>query len=106
MSNIAVNAVARELMDAYERGTMLDAPLSSRPGFDLDTAYAIENMLKRSREAGGHKSAGRKVGYANKAMWRVLKLETLVWGHMYDDTVHQAENNSATVSIAHPRSLK
>jgi 2-keto-4-pentenoate hydratase len=41
-----------------------------------------------------------KVGYANKAMWRVLKLETLVWGHMYDDTVQYAKGNDATLSIA------
>jgi len=30
------------------------------------------------------------VGFANKAMWRALKLDTLVWGHMYDDTVTPA----------------
>jgi 2-oxo-3-hexenedioate decarboxylase len=39
-------------------------------------------------------------------MWRVLKLETLVWAHMYDDTVHYSDRNAATLTIAHPRSLK
>ena len=33
-------------------------------------------------------------------MWRALKLETLVWAHMYDDTVRYAERNDATLSIA------
>jgi 2-oxo-3-hexenedioate decarboxylase len=46
------------------------------------------------------------VGYANKAVWRMLKLETLVWAHMYDDTVHYANDNSATLSLSHTRSLK
>jgi 2-oxo-3-hexenedioate decarboxylase len=77
-----------------------------RPGFDLNAAYAVETLLKQFREAGGYKAVGRKVGYANKAMWRVLKLETLVWAHMYDDTVHYSDSNFATLSIAHPRSLK
>jgi 2-keto-4-pentenoate hydratase len=36
----------------------------------------------------------------------MLKLETLVWGHMYDDTVQYAENNAATLTIPNPRSLK
>ena len=36
----------------------------------------------------------------------LLKLETLVWAHMYDDTVHYSDNNLATLSLAHPRSLK
>jgi 2-keto-4-pentenoate hydratase len=54
----------------------------------LDAAYAAEAEYRRGRIAAGHKVVGRKVGYANKAMWRVLKLETLVWASMYDDTVH------------------
>jgi 2-keto-4-pentenoate hydratase len=101
-----VDALAREVMSAYETGNMVDVPPSARPGFDLNAAYAVETKLKEFRDASGHKAVGRKVGYANKAMWRVFKLETLVWAHMYDDTVHYADNNSATLSIAHPRSLK
>jgi len=101
-----VEALARELMSAYETGQMIAVPPSARPGFNLDTAYEVETLLKQSREAAGHKAVGRKVGYANKAMWRVLKLETLVWAHMYDETVHYANNNSATLAIANPRSLK
>src|SRR5208282_1069621 len=81
-------------------------PPSARLGFDLDMAYAVEETLRQFRATGGSKAVGRKVGYANKAMWRVLKLETLVWAHMYDDTVHYSESNSSTLSIAHPRSLK
>ncbi len=83
-------------------------PFLPRPAlvFDLDAAYEVEAILKKSCEDAGHKAVGRKVGYANKAMWRVLKLETLVWAHMYDDTVHYSDRNSTTLSIANPRSLK
>jgi 2-keto-4-pentenoate hydratase len=101
-----VEALARELLSAYETGQMVAALPSERPGFDLNTAYAVEAALKQLREAGGHRAVGRKVGYANKAMWRVLKIETLLWAHMYDDTVHYSEKNSAALSLAHPRSLK
>src|ERR1700677_2124842 len=106
VSQIEVESFARELLSAYERGEAVAVLPSSRPGFNLNTAYAVENTLKQAREARGHKAVGRKVGYANKAMWRVLKLETLVWAHIYDDTVHYAETNSATLSFPHPRSLK
>ncbi len=112
MFPLDVAALARELMSAHDSGEMVAIPPSSRPGFDLDAAYAVEAILKNLREAAGHKAVGRKVGYANKAMWRVLKLETLVWAHMYDDTVHYTGNdiknaqNSCTLSVAHPRSLK
>ena len=106
MSHNEVESLARELLSAYETGAMVAIPPSGRPGFDLNTAYEVEATLKQFREAGGHRAVGRKVGYANKAMWRVLKLETLVWAHMYDDTVHYSDRNSATLTIAHPRSLK
>ena len=106
MSHNEVESLARELLSAYETGAMVAIPPSGRPGFDLNTAYEVEATLKRFRETGGHRAVGRKVGYANKAMWRALKLETLVWAHMYDDTLHYSDHNSATLTIAHPRSLK
>ena len=99
-------AIAKELLSAYQTGQMVPIPLSAHPGFDLNMAYEVEAFLRHSREAAGHRSVGRKVGYANKAMWRVLKLETLVWAHMYEDTVHYSENNSASLALRHPRSLK
>jgi 2-oxo-3-hexenedioate decarboxylase len=82
-----LSAPAHDLLAAFDRGQVI-TPLSSRiSGFDLDAAYAIEAELARTRRAQGHATVGRKVGYANKAVWRALKLETLVWAHMYDDTV-------------------
>jgi 2-keto-4-pentenoate hydratase len=101
-----VEVLAREVLAACETGQMIPVPFSARPGFDLNMAYEVEAFLKRIREASGRRAIGRKVGYANKAMWRMLKLETLVWGHMYDDTVHYSDNNSATLTIAKARSLR
>ena len=101
-----IESLAHELMSAAETGRMISVTPSSRPGFDLNTAYAVEATLKQIRESGGHRAVGRKVGYANKAMWRVLKLDTLVWAHMYDDTVHYSDHNTATLTLVHPRSLK
>src|SRR3990167_1706796 len=95
-----VSALARELMRAYASREVLPVPLSSREaGFDLATAYAVEAELARLRRASGHTTVGRKVGYANKAVWRALKLETLVWAHMYDDTVIAASSNRASLSL-------
>jgi 2-keto-4-pentenoate hydratase len=99
-------SLARELLSAYETGQMVPVIPSTRPGFDLNKAYEVEATLKQFRQTAGHRAVGRKVGYANKALWRVLKLETLVWAHMYDDTVHYGDSNSTELTLAHPRSLK
>jgi len=106
MPHNEIETLARELLSAYQTCGMVAVLPSARPGFDLNTAYEVEKKLKQFREVEGHRAVGRKVGYANKAVWRVLKLETLVWAHMYDDTVHYADRNSATLAVAHPRSLK
>ncbi len=106
MSSNLAETVAQELFNAYQTGQMVAQPPSARAGFDLETAYAVEGSLMRSRHAEGHRSAGRKVGYANKAMWRVLKLETLVWAHMYTDTLQFSEGSETAIRIKNPRSLK
>jgi len=63
-----VGALAQELLRAFETGQMVSVPPSERPGFNLDLAYEVEGVLRRSREAEGRRTVGRKVGYANKAM--------------------------------------
>jgi hypothetical protein len=45
--------ITRELFSAHETGQMVDIPPSSRAGFDLDAAYAVEAKVKQRREASG-----------------------------------------------------
>jgi 2-keto-4-pentenoate hydratase len=93
-------ALAAELTGAYVSRAIISAPSSREGGIDLDAAYAVEGEIAKARRAGGHQTVGWKVGYANKAMWRALELDTLVWAHLYDDTVRYADWNDATLSIA------
>jgi 2-oxo-3-hexenedioate decarboxylase len=94
-------------MDAYAtRQTSVRPPSARDAAFDLTTAYGVEAELARLRRASGHRTVGRKVGFANKALWRVLELDTLVAAYMYDDTVHHAANGSASLSIGRMSSPK
>jgi 2-oxo-3-hexenedioate decarboxylase len=96
----ATDSLARELIEAYANRQILSSPLSVRdPAFDLSSAYAVEAELVRLHRSAGRATVGRKVGYANKAVWRALKLETLVWAHMYDDTVRFAAGKAASLDI-------
>jgi 2-keto-4-pentenoate hydratase len=93
-------ALAREILNAYARRQPIAVPPSARDGgLDLSSAYAVESEIVRMRLADGRTITGLKAGFANKAVWRALKLETLVWAHMYDDTVYQAAGNAATLPI-------
>ncbi len=98
---IDVAALARELFEARATSQIVPVPPSARgDGFDLTAAYAVEAELTRMRRERGRVTVGRKVGFANKAMWRVLKLQTLVWANMYDDTVQYAHNGNASLCMA------
>ena len=100
MTSFDVNALAEELASAYATRRTVDVLPSSREGgLTLADAYAVEAELARLKRTAGHYAVGRKVGYANKAMWRVLKLETLVWAHMYDDTVHHAQHGTTAIAV-------
>lgn len=100
--------LAQELLAALSKGDTSLVPPSSRDSpFDLTAAYSVEAEAARLRRAAGHAAVGLKVGYANKAVWRVFKLNTLVWAHMYDDTVQFApENRIASLSVKHLSSPK
>ena len=101
MVDTGIGTLARELFDARAHRTGVPAPPSARDGlFDLTAAYLVETELVRMRRDEGHATVGRKVGFANKAMWRVLKLQTLVWAHMYDDTVVYARGGNASLPTA------
>lgn len=91
--------IAAEIAAAYRNKQLIPAPTSHESGFDLTAAYAVERELVRMRLAEGRRTAGLKVGFANKAMWRALKLDTLVWAHMYDDTVRHAAHFEAELSV-------
>jgi 2-keto-4-pentenoate hydratase len=100
-------SLAGELMAASAKRRPLDATPSARdPSFDLNAAYRVSEELTRLVRAAGHKTVGVKVGFANKAVWRALKLETLVWGPMYDHTVQYATQGEATLAISRMLSPK
>ena len=96
----AVEQLADEIAAAFATKTPIEVAPSARDGgLDLATAYAVEAELTRRRVAAGHRVAGVKAGYANKAVWRALKLETLAWASMYDDTVRFASGGEASLDV-------
>jgi len=99
-------SLAAAMLSALTTGNQISCPSSQNPSFDLNAAYEIERAIMGLRRQEGRKTTGLKVGYANKAVWRVLKLETLVWAHMYDDTVHYAPSGEAQLQLPFCHAIK
>ena len=106
MPPLETHALAREMLSAYITGAVVTPPSARDSAFDLNAAYAVEAEYAALRRRDGRTTAGLKVGYANKAVWRVLKLDSLVWAHMYDDTVHYAGSGRAEITLPYDRSTK
>jgi len=98
--------LAQGIWEAYARRETIAPPSERAPGFDLAAAYAVEAELARMRRQAGHRVVGRKVGYANRALWRVFRLNTVAWAHMYDDTVHDAPDGTASLRVGGMRAPK
>ena len=99
-----MSTLAKELFDAYTSGDCVAvAPSAREGGCDLATAYAVEAELTQMRRAEGRTTVGRKVGAANKAVWRALKIQAVIWANMYDDTVHFSKDGHASPSLARTR---
>jgi 2-oxo-3-hexenedioate decarboxylase len=105
-SDLDPASLAATMLSALTTGNEISCPSSQNPSFDLNAAYEIERTIAFLRRQEGRKTTGLKVGYANKAVWRVLKLETLVWAHMYDDTVHYAPSGEAHLQLPFCHAIK
>lgn len=100
MTKLDTRELATELLAARSKGQPVESRPSSRDSeFDLVAAYQVEGELARMRRAAGLKTTGRKIGFTNKAAWPKLGLDTIVWGHVYNDTVHFASGNHFTLPI-------
>jgi 2-oxo-3-hexenedioate decarboxylase len=106
MADFSATVLAREILEAYAARRVIPPPGGRGSGFDLNAAYSVSSEIARLRRAAGRSITGLKVGYANKAVWRALKLDTLVWGPMYDDTVHFATGNALSLPVGGMHSPK
>ena len=91
--------MARELLDAYDRGALVPAPTSGDQNFDWNTAYAVAAEMVRLRRARGERFVGRKIGFTNRNIWAEYGATSPIWAHVYDSTLFYAKNNTAAISL-------
>ncbi len=99
-------AIARELLDALDRGGTIPSIIARHPAFGWDEAYAVAAEIVKLRRARGEKTVGRKIGFTNRNIWAEYGATAPIWAHVYDQTLIQAPSGRATVSLkgsARPR---
>jgi 2-oxo-3-hexenedioate decarboxylase len=92
-------SIARELLDAYDRGKPISSISERNPGFDWSAAYDVAVEIVKLRRARGERCAGRKIGFTNRNIWPEYGATSPIWAHVYDSTLIYANNNQASISL-------
>lgn len=106
MPALSIETIARELIEALDRGATVPSIVARNPGFGWDEGYAVAAEILKRRRARGERTIGRKIGFTNRNIWPEYGATAPIWAHVYDRTVVAAERNRAAVSLrgsARPR---
>src|SRR5262245_50798832 len=98
--------LAKELIDLHQSARQVP-PFSGRyPGLTPEAGYAAARELHKHRLAQGWRMVGRKIGFTNRTLWQRYGVHEPMWGTVYDRTLVEAKQNTATVrleGLAQPR---
>ena len=100
MSPQTIQDIARELLQAHDRASLIPSITARHPEFDLDAAYRVAAELTRRRCSRGVETVGRKIGFTNRTIWSLYGVDAPMWAHVYSDTLSYAQGGSARVSLA------
>ncbi len=70
------------------------------PKFDVARAYDVLALINARRNASGWAPIGRKIGFTNHTIWERYGVYQPMWAPVWRQTVHYAEQGSATLPLA------
>ena len=73
------------------------------PNMDWDDAYAIQDEIKRRKEARGHKTVGLKAGLTSFAKMKQMGVETPVFGFVSDYMARPDGGEIKLSELIHPK---
>ena len=91
--------LAREFLEAWDRGKLMPSVRARDPDFDWPAAYDVAAEIVALRRARGERCVGRKIGFTNRNIWPEYGATAPIWGHVYDTSLIHARDGEATVSL-------
>jgi 2-oxo-3-hexenedioate decarboxylase len=100
MNPIDHDALADELIAAYDHVRTIE-PISSRlPGFTVDDGYEVLRIVAQKRQAQGWQAAGRKIGFTNRTIWQRYGVSQPLWAPVWERTVFMASQGEAAFDLS------
>ena len=94
------DALAQQLLAAYDSAAHLPLPTATEPGFALADAYAVANAARNRRIDRGERPRGYKIGFTNRGIWPKYGVYGPIWGPVWDTTLSLLDGARAGVSLA------
>jgi 2-oxo-3-hexenedioate decarboxylase len=82
------------------RGIGMTLPSQQDPELNLDRAYDLAFAVADKQLDAGDAIKGRKIGISNPTSWPAIGLDNVVWGYMFERTVHTILHNHTKLSLA------
>jgi len=86
-----LDAIAADVLSALATHRQIPAFSHAPGGLTLADAYRVPPLLRAAFEARGETITGRKIGFTNRAMWKVYGVAAPIWGYCTDRTTYQLE---------------
>lgn len=95
-----IEAIATQLIDAYDRRSMLPPITATHPDFDTEAAYQVLAVIELRRRTQGWRPVGRKIGFTNRTLWPRYDIWQPMWASMWEHGIHHADGGRASFSLA------
>lgn len=94
------DALASELLDAWDSGRLIELPTARKGGLTLAQAFAVADTIRSVRIARGELPRGYKIGFTNRAIWPRYGVYAPIWAPVWSSTLTLLEGDAAGLSLA------
>ncbi len=99
-TTLAPQALATELLAAYDAATLAPTITSRGAAFSMADAFVVADHARTLRLARGERTLGYKIGFTNRSIWPVYGVHEPIWGPVWSTTTRQLDGAVADVSLA------
>ncbi len=103
LDNKTILALAEHLENAELQAHDVIKITDDHPDMDWDDAYAIQDEIRRRKEARGNHTVGLKAGLTSFAKMKQMGVETPVFGFVSDYMARQDGAEIKTAELIHPK---
>lgn len=92
-------ALATELLAAYDAATLAPLVTGRDDGFSMADAFVVADHARALRLARGERTLGYKIGFTNRGIWQRYGVYAPIWGTVWDSSLSHCDG-VGTVSLA------